>query len=781
MSSVDESRDYKIPLAELFTLLRASGYEVSVDTMLEVESLLLTTSITRVRLAELKLLITPLIARNRDEQERIYSLIDQWVAARTRSTIRLSRRNWYQHRHTVFVAKLTGVIIIVSTAIFLFFLNSRSREKTPVATLPRVDLPSHPVSTALAKDSAKPKISISKADPEKKVLAADVSYNGRHLMARQADISLQLAAAFGLALGAILYYIIFFERKRHMEARRTQTRGPGKVAAPPTEVHPNKTTSFATLALRLPERSFLIQKPRELSAIVNSLRKPELTRLPNLAIKRSVTATTRNVGFPTAVFDESWSEKTYVILLHKNDKGNQFACLMEWFVELLQRSKVRIQYYTYGSDILSPRDASGNEIDFERLKNEHPNTHLVIIGSTQSLFNAPQVISTESIKTLFHGWRSCSLITPLLISAWSYREEQLQLSDFRVVPADLPAIYMLGKSLEELGELDPSRIKARLREPGDVSQPDLESVTGIRAYLANEDLFQVFCALAIYPQLEWSLTLALVDAFAKKNTGSSVSPAYETLLKLSRIPWLDRAELTESQRAQLLNLLRPESELLAREVIIALLKEASPRTAPGSEAEKELRVQLTINTFYLYAHDPLAYPEYRESLKNILENWLGSTEWSLRQHVDSGLLPLNAKGTRETVEEFVLHEKEFEKSNTNLLRLSLLLVPAAVIYILLSIFKPSFAYLDSFDRVSFITAIRPDNSCVPAISRVVVSTANGWDTLVPVTRGEISYIRLDSVEYRRPVHLSVFFADGSSIEQPVLANDSVATVSIVCR
>jgi hypothetical protein len=293
----------------------------------------------------------------------------------------------------------------------------------------------------------------------------------------------------------------------------------------------------------------------------------------------------------------------------------------------------------------------------------------------------------------------------------------------------------------------------------------------------------VICSLAVYPRLDWNITLALFAAILKRNPDAAhaIKLDYDTLLKISRIPWLNRGHLDESLRLQLFDFLKPGTEIIARETIVGLLKEINPFVQRGSAAAKELQVQLTINSFFLYAHDPQQYKEYADVKNEFLDQWKNLEEWALKERVKNGLMPVNNKGEHETVEEFVLKEEQFEKQNVTFLRIALLILPAAILYILFSTVRPSFVYVDSYKKVSFLAVIKKDSSCKKEITQVIVSKLDKFDTTALKKIDDISYIQIENTEYNRSVNLSFMFADSTYTELPVDAKDSTATVCIKCR
>jgi hypothetical protein len=159
------------------------------------------------------------------------------------------------------------------------------------------------------------------------------------------------------------------------------------------------------------------------------------------------------------------------------------------------------------------------------------------------------------------------LLTPEPPSEWDLREMTLS-TQFALAPATLNGMAYLAAYFEL-----PSGIDSR--DWLDESQsPDNRSSGGVDAlrHDLGEDTFQWLCACAIYPELQWELTLRI-------GTLRSIPPGLvkeENLIKLLRLKWFRSGSMPDDLRRELIGRLGPTLQQEVRETIIDLLESNPP-------------------------------------------------------------------------------------------------------------------------------------------------------------------------------------------------------------
>ena len=93
------------------------------------------------------------------------------------------------------------------------------------------------------------------------------------------------------------------------------------------------------------------------------------------------------------------------------------------------------------------------------------------------------------------------------------------------------------------------------------------------------------------------------------------------LLWLVRIPWVQEGKMPElTGRLELLNGISKETERVARETLLQLLKRFPKQHLPAAMLMWTREIPWAINQFSLYASDPVYYHSYHPS-KYVFQNW----------------------------------------------------------------------------------------------------------------------------------------------------------------
>jgi hypothetical protein len=525
---------------------------------------------------------------------------------------------------------------------------------------------------------------------------------------------------------------------------------------------------------------YLIKKTKEFAAIRANLKLPVVSNHADLDVRKSVAATIKSAGFPSLVFNNEWEERRYLLLIDNRAPEAHIGHLWAYLFHFLESTGVRIRKYYYTDDIMIVKDTNGNTIQLSDLAYNFSSQYLVIFGDCRSFFNNNFRFSKDMSRA-FQKWNAKAIITPFPLADWSHSETQLQKNSFQLVPSEIGAIDILCRSIAEDTAISPALLSNRVKDKYSMMRHEFKTADDIKNYLGNEQLFQVICALAVYPRLDWNITLALFNAIGSENQNASpgLVPDYDSILKIARIPWLHGRQFTKAMRLQLLDHLKPGTEIIARKTIIELLNGAEPFVIKNSPADKELQLQVMINSFFLYAHDQQQYKQYADVKRDFINYWRDLKEFSLKERTKNGLMPLNSQGQAKTVEEFLLQEQQFEKHNVTLLRVALLTLPAALLYLMFTIIRPGFVYLDSYNKVSFVAMINKSSDCKD-LSQIVVGKMDRFDTVPVRNYNGINYIQIENTTYDRPVHLWFRFSDSTTVELPVDARDSTAVVSLIC-
>ena len=792
---MDKKSSYTIPLEELLALIKASGYELSIQQILDIQVALLTVPVLRLKPDRLKHLITPVIAKNDEEQRHLHHIIDAYVAEKTKIValpIHPFTRWRQEHKQLLFALKIAGFMAVVITGI-LFYLASHN--KTPNA-LPskRVAEIKRDSNTAATPAPAKQPVNpaLISTVPVKTAKPVDIitEASGRSIIPEPIDFNLQMSGVFGTIMGIILAWIIFYERKRKMDMKEKR-RADDAIFVKRTENKKRSAGSgfepsgeMAQPTVQFAERDYLVHQPRTLQKIKSHLKRPAAVQNPGFDIKRSIAKSARSAGFTSLVYTSEWKDRKYLILTDNQHSGSHLTCLLNYVMNSISAAVTTVARYNYIGGLV--QDETGNWLSLENLAFQYKGYHLIIIGNGYSFFDKESEVLKKELTDIFQTWPSRSIITPTPLPDWSHPEEQLQKSKFQLVPADMDAMELLAKAIAEDTTVSTQQLFKRLPNAYSIAANNFQSVQELKQYLNDERLFQLVCALAVYPRLQWALTLALFDALLKNNTPyePTAELSFELLLKVARIPWLHADRFDDKIRLELLNALTVETETTARETILTMLNEARPNTVHDSPAFTELNTQYNINAFFLFTFDQYKYRQYADAKEVINDYWKDLTEWALKEHVDnsgSTLMP-KYRSRQSSVQEFLLQEKQFDKWNINFLKVALLTLPAILLYILFALIKPAFVYPPQlYKNVSFATIIKKENNCIQQLNYVINSTNGRSDTIVLNQLYHTDTIPLIDVKYNETINLEIWTKD--SLMHPVsfAAMDSFFAVSARCK
>lgn len=344
-------------------------------------------------------------------------------------------------------------------------------------------------------------------------------------------------------------------------------------------------------------------------------------------IGKTIARAVRNNGFFKPVMEPRTQQSEYLLLIEESHINSQLTKLFDYLADTLHRHNVFVEKYYYRYEpSLCYNAAMPNGISLESLSEKYPNHILVIAGHGHQLVYPYQPMVSQQYQQLLARWKNKAILTPLPFADWGPTEKNILPTVIPVFPADTIGHLLMMQSmadsriniLQQLKEQE-----AGLYATGDIdftAIDELATYCGLANWANSNDgnpynnlLFQWMAALAVYPKLQWELTLSIGKALLDKAAlGHQLN--YSNLLRLARISWMQTGIMPPEIRLELLKKLQPQNEVLARETILLSLSEIpSGDIKPGDAAYEEKEMQRIINEFNLYAYDPLQYKAYSQS------------------------------------------------------------------------------------------------------------------------------------------------------------------------
>jgi phospholipase C len=317
----------------------------------------------------------------------------------------------------------------------------------------------------------------------------------------------------------------------------------------------------------------------DFAATLRRLRRPATGPL-RLHLARTISATIRTAGFPAFRYQSLFRRPEYLALIDRASARDHQAIFFQELVKGLSRRGLRVAAYFFSGDprvchsITSRR--SSYLADLFRQAGDH---RLILFGEGDHLVSEWGDVTPAG--SLLLRWHQRCILTPRQTNDWRQRELQLA-RHFLLLPA---TTAFLAASVDYF---DPDR-SARLRSPVsrfDHREPDFDraSPAEIRRFLADDAVYIWLCACALYPQLQWDITLRLGG---KLDSGLLTEANIE---KLVRLPWFRRGSLPRGLQQALAESLDEVTRRRLRAVILELLEETGPTSEVSTDDGHRLEI-----------------------------------------------------------------------------------------------------------------------------------------------------------------------------------------------
>ncbi len=320
--------------------------------------------------------------------------------------------------------------------------------------------------------------------------------------------------------------------------------------------------------------------------VLNQLRRRRLEDAYRLDINKTIAATVRSAGRVAFQFKQQTSPSEYLMLIDRQALNDHRAVLFDQLYQAFKLNEVNVvRLFYYGDPRLCFNRRYPNGLSIKELQHRFGNARLLIIGNGYELLS-PGTGGLSRWASIFTNWRERALFTPKPIGLWDQRERQLA-EHFYLMPA---SVESLAATLEEFGNQEPRSPQELIPTLEDVQWRPIEFqrdvISALRTHY-DEHMLQWIAACAVYPHLQWDITLFLGRELSP---GSDSLLTIENLLKLTRIPWFVEGRIPDTAREELLNYLASQGlEQRIRERLHWLLEHA-PKPSSDTVAFDEYRI-----------------------------------------------------------------------------------------------------------------------------------------------------------------------------------------------
>jgi acyl carrier protein len=388
-----------------------------------------------------------------------------------------------------------------------------------------------------------------------------------------------------------------------------------------------------------------------ISQLAEVLRKRHTSDVFRLSINKTINSTIRKGGFPVLEYVPRTQPADFLILIDKEFPDGHLTRLFTYVIERLKKEQVHLTVYSFSREplLLSNENLNHILLPIDKVARLYPETMLLIFSQADAFFRSYDVLLKKWVTEKFKSWNSKLIITPAAKKDWGAKELALYDAGFTVVPADINAHSIISDEINHM--IDRQLLKkeivpelysskqfnfSRWRQVASYLKAAVKENNDRFNHVADQNLLeQWLCALAVYPHINWDVTIAIGKAFEEKYSRPGQLVNYTNLLTLSRIQWMNDEQLMDSLRIEMMNHLEEDKQVLARQVILELMKEIEPKISDDSLVKDELQFLGTTNKFLLNANDKISQElteEELEQFKDYLKN--DHVDWALQTYLE---------------------------------------------------------------------------------------------------------------------------------------------------
>lgn len=352
----------------------------------------------------------------------------------------------------------------------------------------------------------------------------------------------------------------------------------------------------------------LISSEPEVDKLSDILRKRQVSEMHRLNIRNTIKATVAQGGIPMLQYTPLTKSLSFLVFIDKEYPDSHLVKLFEWLMTKLQKEQVDITIYEYYKEPLYLSNEKLNQlrIPVERVAAHHPGSSVFVFGDARHFVYPMKGKLKSWVADKFSNWHTKILITPFSKNDWDKKELALSEAGFVVVPADISAGFVIEDVINRQVET-----YTQIKHPAPATYParflNFYEIETLKEYINDDLMMQWVCSLAVFPTVDWNLTIALGKSI-ENDLDKKGKPAellnYTNLLKIGRIAWMHNGIIPDSLKTKMLEQLDGNSQLLARQTLLnqlAEIKKAIPVTE-ASLIKREMDIHEKMNEFLINSY-----------------------------------------------------------------------------------------------------------------------------------------------------------------------------------
>ena len=350
------------------------------------------------------------------------------------------------------------------------------------------------------------------------------------------------------------------------------------------------------------------------------------TRTPRatqrIDVEATVAATVASGGLAVEPVPETVRRTPeYLVLIERHAAGDQIALRHR---ELIRRLEFLIPfsvyYYRLEPSLLEP-ERGGRPVPIEQVQAMHPEHRLLVLGTGAGFLEPNSLTATLAAEHVMY-WERRALLTPIPLAEWSAEEfalaRELEMPIGRATPDGLMGLAELlglegaedraaepdprgdglARPLPEVFRLRPHTMLYEA-PPSEAGLGVENVVRDLRNFLDGPG-FEWLCAMAVYPAVQWDLTLYLGVHLPDRADGEQAAQLYSEarIAALTQLPWLREGFMPDwLRRALIAELSQARREQVRRELLKLLERakeqaEADRKRQQDEKPDEEVRFSI---------------------------------------------------------------------------------------------------------------------------------------------------------------------------------------------
>lgn len=305
-------------------------------------------------------------------------------------------------------------------------------------------------------------------------------------------------------------------------------------------------------------------------------------------IPATLERTLRNAGIIELAYKPFAAQPHYLLLI---DAAHANEHEVEWFDHLLQTLQgddTRLERYFFEHDPSFCWHERGEAP--VPLQNLYGGQRLMMLSDGHLLADLASGGLFNWALDLFSLWADKALLSYRPVEEWGYVEQQLA-TEFYLAPSTVDGLmeavdYFENRAEKSLEDWHRDNIY-------DVLNTD---DAGLLSRSLPPEVFEWVCACALHPELHWKLTLHLGELLERRPNGLLNQ---ENLTLLSRLKWFREGQIPEEARKLLVNALSAAATLKVRRALAVLLSKPGSVPPRDSYAYRQYRSSLLRQQFEL--------------------------------------------------------------------------------------------------------------------------------------------------------------------------------------